>query len=247
MDLKNIAQSLMGALNAAPNYGANVNDTAAGGVDVNSQTANIRALGALYSRGAIAKQGANSVGSAAGQQAENEAAQRKVAAAEAEAAEEAKVKELKRLQDPDEYKRIVNKVGGYDFFDPLGNKISAVDYAQKVNKQVTDVYKDSQDPNDEDFINDYKRVKELGGIIQSGDAKARDKFYEKNPDFKKAYANSTYTDIVKDLRAEYPGYFRSDKEGDNAAVGTQRLDQLKSDDDKKKNFLQKAWSGIFGK
>jgi hypothetical protein len=226
MDLQQIAQSVAAALTAPINYGANVND--AGG---NAQvTQNIRNLGSLQGQGDIAARATQALGVGASAQDDAEkAAAKQRASEEAKKAKDAQ-DELDYLNDPKNYKAIVNDKGGYDFYDPSGQKVSAVKYAQATNKHITDVYKDSQDPNDKDFTDDYNRVLQLGKILQSGDKKARDKFYKENPDWQKAYGNTSYNDIVKDLRNEYSGYFRSDQEltrADNAGGGV--LDNIGKD------------------
>lgn len=247
MDIKQIAASLLGAVNAPVNYGANINDTATNGAELG----NIRALGGLFGQGAVAKNATGGIGVAAGQQADNIDTQRKAAAQMAADEEELKRKELERLQDPNEYKAIVNKVGGYDFFDPLDNKISAVEYARKKNMQLTEVYKKSQDPNDKDFLDDYKRVTELGKAVQSGDKDARDKIFDKDPNFKKEYEKATLQEIVNDLHQVYPGYFRSDEEQKNRSkrVNNTRLNDnnvFKGKDDKSSNIIKSFLSSLVG-
>lgn len=247
MDLKALAASLLGAVNGTPTFGANVNDNATNG----AETANIRALGALNARGDVGAQAVQAVGTGANERASQDEMARKIAEQAAADEEERKAKELKRLQDPNEYKAIINKVGGYDFFDPTGGKISAVEYARKKNMQLTDVYKKSQDPNDKDFLDDYKTVTELGKAIQSGDAKARDKIYAKNPEFKKAYHTWKYNDIVADLHKTYPGYFRSDAEGRSDIVGNMKGSRIPEEEEedtrsKFKKNVDKLVPSIFG-
>lgn len=208
MDIKQLAAQVASTLTAPTNYGANVND--AGG---NAQvTQNIRNLGSLDAKGNAASRATGALGTVNNVQAQADADAAKAAAQKKNDDAQALADQIKQLSDPKNYKAIINDAGGYDFTNPTGDKISAVDYAKATNQHITDIYKNSQDPNDKDFTGDYNRVLELGKILNSGDKKARDKFYKDNPDWKTAYGNSTYNDVVKDLRNEYPGYFRSDKE-----------------------------------
>ena len=208
MDIKSLANTIASTLTQPITYGANINE--GGG---NTQVLqNIQNLGALEQRGDMSNRAIGALGAGAAEQGSQEAAaaeaNAKAKSLEAKAAQD----EVDRLSDPKNYRAIVNDVGGYDFLNPDGQQISAVDYAKATNKHITDLYKDSQDPNDKDFTDDYKKVLELGKIIQSGDKKARDTFYKKNPEWKKAYSQTPYNDIVKDLQNEYSGYFRSKKE-----------------------------------
>lgn len=247
MDLKALAESLLGAVNAPVNYGANVNDTA-----TNTQvTQNIRNLGSLTQQGDFSGEALKALGAGANEQASQDEAAAKLAAQRAAEKAKAEQEEVDRLSNPDNYKSIINDVGGYDFFDPDGNKISAVDYARKKNMQLVDVYKNSQDPNDKDFIDDYNAITELGKIVQSGDKKARDAFYKKHPDIKEAYGNSTYEEIVNDLRAQYPGYFRGPTElnRDNiAGVSPDSIQDPEPEDErnKLKRSIDQVLPSLFG-
>lgn len=244
MDLKQLAAALMAGTNAPTNFGANVNDTAAN----TGQMQNIRNLAGLLSKGDISSSTTKSLGVASGQQADNEAMGRKVAAQQAEEEERKKREELERLQDPDEYKQIVNDKGGYDFFDPLGNKITAVEFARKRNMQISDVYKDSQDPEDKDFIDDYNRVMDLGRALQSGDKEARDKIYKDSPEFKEKFHNWKYADIVKELHRTYPGYFRSQAQGQRPEIaGYKSMDLGEYEDPDKKKKSSNVISGLFNR
>lgn len=207
MDIKQIANSIAASLTAPVQYGANVNEGGGNGQVLQ----NIQNLGALEQQGSFANRATAALGTGAAAQDEAEKAQARVAAQAAKDEAEKKQKELDYIKDPKNYKKIVNDVGGYDFYDGMGGKITAREFASATNQHITDVYKDSQDPNDKDFTDDYNKVLELGKIIQSGDKKARDKFYKENPDWEKAYHNTPYNDIVKDLHNEYSGYFQSDK------------------------------------
>lgn len=214
MDVRQIANSIASSLTTPINYGSNVND---GGGNA-SVTANIRNLGSLTGLGKISARATDALGAGANQQAQNEDEQRKVAQAQAEAEAQAKASEIKRLSDPKNYKAVINDKGGYDFFNPNGDKISPVDYAKATNQHITDLYKKSQDPNDKDFTSDYNRVVELGRIFQSGDKDARDKFFKKNPEWK-TFENATYNQIVQTMRDEYPGYFRSQQDSASTNFG----------------------------
>ena len=224
MDIKQVAQQILGSLQTPINYGANINATAGNG-DV---LQHIQNLGALSAQGANSSRALGALGDTASQQASNEEQSAKAAQAlKDKAAKEAQDK-LDYLNDPKNYKSVINDAGGYDFYDPSGQKLTAVQYAKATNKHITDLYKDSQDPNDKDFSDDHNKVLELGKIIQTGDKKARDKFYEKNPTWKEAYHNSSYNDIVKDLHNEYPGYFTSDTQGVTSdAYGSSDADTFK--------------------
>lgn len=208
MDVRQIANSVAAALTAPINYGANIND-ASGNQQV---TQNIRNLGSLQGQGDIAARAVQALGAGAAAQDDAEKAATRLRAQQAQDEAEAAQKELEFITNPKNYRAVINKAGGYDFYDPMGGKISPVEYAKVTNQHITDLYKNSKDPNDKDFVYDYNRVLELGKILNTGDKTARDKFYAKDPIWKEAYGTTPYNEIVRDLRNKYPNYFRSDKE-----------------------------------
>lgn len=210
MDLNVLSQALQGAYTDPVNYGDNVNGSTA-------DMTNIQNYGGLMAQGDAADRAIGALGSVADQ---NDASSRAAASAAAKKkAEEAAAleDEIARLKDPKSYQAIVNQAGGYDFYDPVGNKISAVDYARATNKRVSEVLKDSEAADDQDFIADYERVTELGKIIQGNDKEARDKFFKKNADWAEMYKDVPFSEIVEDLHSAYPDYFRG-KEGKRSGI-----------------------------
>lgn len=232
MDLKRIAKSLS---NPKIDFGEKVNDTKA----TSGMLGNVRAAAALMAEGNEAGRANKSLAVGANQvAAEAEMARQ---AAERKKKEELakKEQEIEDLQNPDNYKAVVNDVGGYDFYDPLGNKINAVQYARKKNMQLSEVYKGSQDPNDQDFLNSYDKVLELGKIIQSGDKEERDKFFEKNPKWKEV-SDMPLSEIVSQLHEQYPGYFRSpDQKIVDDTTGAIRPNQVGATPTDQRNRIQR--------
>lgn len=208
MDLKQLTNALAGSITNAPNYGVNVNDTAANVPEM----AAIRAVGALGAQGDAARRAMDATGVVAN---ENTRQQDQAAAAAKKLAEKKKAEEINELEKkkaaledvPDNYQAIVNDAGGYDFYNPGGEPISAVEYARKTNQRVTDVLKDSEDVYDKDFVQDYENVYRLGQIISSNDKDARDEFFKKNPEMKELQ-DMPYEEVVSNLRELYPEYFR---------------------------------------
>lgn len=81
--------------------------------------------------------------------------------AEKKAAEEAEARRqqaLADMQDPSKYQRIPDDAGGYQFLAPDGQKISAHDYARITGKQINEVLRDSQNPVDIGFVQDFDNL-----------------------------------------------------------------------------------------
>lgn len=61
--------------------------------------------------------------------------------------------------DPSKYKQVLTQDGGYKFYDAQGNEISASLYAAARNESPADVLKNSYNPIDRAFIEDYKSLR----------------------------------------------------------------------------------------
>lgn len=234
-------QSVMGAVNATPDYGPSVNATATNGGLMDAA----KALASLQGQGDIAKQAQGSFNAVSGQDMANQQAAR--AEAKRRAAEELALKEAeaKKLTDPKNYLAQVNDRGGYDYFDPAGNSIPLVTYAKATNKRISDIIKDSEDLNDQDFKSTYDLVTEAGRIMQYGTPEARDKFLEENPEFNEVYGTETpFSEIVADLKETYPQYFRG-QEMQRPELNDRTLNTIPGDK-KNENFLSKLYNNIRG-
>lgn len=113
------------------------------------------------------------------------------------------------LQDPSKYYRTQSKNGGWQFYAPNGKQISATSYATVKGQHVTDALKGSQSTTDQQFLQDYKEVQNLGVAMQQGGT-ALQAYLKKNPDIQKQLKTnnlSTYSDVVKNFRSAYPQYF----------------------------------------
>lgn len=100
----------------------------------------------------------------AGVDAAAEDAQRK---ADASAA----AQKLKDEQDPSKYKQVQTDDGGYKFYDPLGNEISASQFAAVNNTTPNEILKHSQNPIDVAFQQDFNQ---LQGYIRNKANSAKD-------------------------------------------------------------------------
>lgn len=209
MDLEALKRAVTGsagvvAPGASPNStGANAFTQAAIGNIQNLATVNARsdatsaAGNALY--GGVKQQSAID--------AANEEAARQAAAAKAKQEASDAEQLAKDLADPSKYTRTVNESGGYDFFAPDGSKIDATDYARVQGKHVTDVVKGSQNTLDQEFLQDYKQVQDLGEAASSGTLGAYLKKHPELDDQLKKNKLNSYADVVKNFRTSYPQYF----------------------------------------
>lgn len=133
--------------------------------------------------------------------------------------EEDKYKDLLQTEadktDPTRYRAVIKDDGGYDFYDPEGSQIDIKQYSQATNKHITDVLKNSQNPEDRNFVNNYKNVQDLVEILAAGDEDAKKKFFKKDKIAKQQYEqlstqlgrDADYKDVVRQFRSGYGKFF----------------------------------------
>lgn len=230
-----LIQSLTGDIGSAPNFGESINQTQdnAGMMEALQNVAGTRA-GGDAARGAISGFSAH-----AKQQTANEDELRR---RENQRIREEKA-EQEALEDPRNYKAIIRDDGGYDFFDARGNPISAIEYARATNKRITDILKNSENPDDRSFVEDYEWVMEMGRAMQRGDAKARDKLKDRNPELYEVYKDKPFQAVVEDLHTAYPEYFR----GQEAQRQMRDEEMTPSGVGDKPGFIRRAISALMGR
>lgn len=88
-------------------------------------------------------------------------AQANIAAEQVAAAKKAAAEAEQRQQDlanPDKYRKVPSKDGGYDFFAPDGSQIDIATLTQKTGTKADYWLKDSQDPTDIQYLEDSKNL-----------------------------------------------------------------------------------------
>ena len=104
---------------------------------------------------------------------------------EAEAAAAAEEKRKADMEDPKKYQMKPRPDGGYGFYDPAGNEISAHDFARVQGTSVAKVLADSENPIDKGFLNDYKNLQDYMTAWQNNDTEKIKTIREKQPALKK--------------------------------------------------------------
>lgn len=141
----------------------------------------------------VVKQGLGAGGSIAGQKA-------KEADEADEMARRAKAQEISNKLDPSKFTKVRKADGGFDFFDPEGKPISINDYAQVTGQRRVDVLKDSENPIDQEYINDWNNANELAQAFYNGDELTKQAYMQANPDLK----NVSPQDFMSELIKKYP-------------------------------------------
>lgn len=133
-------------------------------------------------------------------------------AAAASAASAAR-KKLEDLQDPSKYKQEQKDDGGYAFYDPLGQEISAAQYAAITNKSPSEILKNSQNPIDIAFREDYDQlqnyIKDKANARADGEAANRAKATESkiNELYGIDLSQQSPQDVIESFKNAYPTVF----------------------------------------
>lgn len=163
----------------------------------------------LYSSGAQLQQ--QQLGSAAPNY--NSGVQASADAAAANASSSAASQKLKDLSDPNKYRQEQAPDGGYNFYDPLGNPISASQFASVRNGNPADILKNSQNPIDKAFVQDYNSLQTYVQNKQNAkvDTKAAAAAKATEDQVMKLYgvnlAKESPAEVINTFKAAYPTVF----------------------------------------
>lgn len=152
---------------------------------------------------AQSNRGAQGIGAAAGVQAQTD--ERAQQAAAQQKAQELKdqAQKLKDLQDPNKFQKVRKEDGGFDFYDPLGNKIGIQQFSQVTGKGPKDILKDSENNLDLQYLQDYKTVNDVVNAYANGDKQFLIKLAKDSgdPEF---FNDKKGIDIINMFRQSYP-------------------------------------------
>lgn len=134
-------------------------------------------------------------------------------AAQRQADATAAAQKLKDVQDPSKYQQVSTGDGGYKFYDPLGNEISASEYASITNKSPADILKNSTNPIDKAFVQDYSQLESYIQNKQNAkvDPKAAAAAKATEDEVQKLYgvnlAKESPSQVINTFKQAYPTVF----------------------------------------
>lgn len=121
------------------------------------------------------------------------------------------------------YQQVQKPDGGYAFYDPDGNEISAAQYAAAHNQDPSDLLKNSQNPIDRAFIQDYKQLNDYinNKANSKNDPKARSAAQAVETQVRKLYGIKLHqtnpNDVINAFVQAYPTVFGGNKAGKQGA------------------------------
>lgn len=137
-----------------------------------------------------------------------------VASAEEEAAQRARQAEIQKLQDkldPSKYKMVRREDGGFGFYDPDGQQIEISKYAEVTGQRASEILKYSDNPFDQQYVNDYENTRDLINAIQNGDNDKVSAYKANN----KAIGKQKPEDVMRELIRRYPHIYGQGKYQDS--------------------------------
>lgn len=143
-------------------------------------------------RGAAVDGATKGLAGAAQLTAEEEERKRKAAAAAAAA-----------RMDPSKYQKVRKDDGGFAFFDPDGTEIDIHTYAKHTGQRRVDILKDSENPVDLQYIDDYEQMNDISQAIWRNDSEAIQEYQQLFPDLF-GDRSPTPEDLSKRMLEKYP-------------------------------------------
>jgi hypothetical protein len=180
------------------------------------------ALAALFGSSfqlAQSNRGANGIGAVAGYQAQADKNAQEIAAQQKAQDLKIKAQKLKDMQDPNKFQKVRKDDGGFDFYDPLGNKIGVQQFSQVTGKSPKDILKDSENSLDVQYLQDYKTMQEIANAYANNDKDTLDEIAARgdDPNF---FKGKTGADILNMFKNNYSHVY-----GRGNDTGVRRADQ----------------------
>lgn len=146
----------------------------------------------------------------------------------AEAARQAKIQSLQDQLDPSKYYKVRKNDGGFDFYDPTGKRIDVSTYASRTGQDRDQILKNSDNPIDQEFVNDYGNMRDLVNASNNRDAATVAAYAAQNKDLKINYDKNTgqinnINDLLKQLIAKYPHLYNAGSYNQTYSNRNQRL------------------------
>lgn len=104
--------------------------------------------------------------------------------------------------------RVVKKSdGGYDFFDPDGQQVDIATLTQRTGVNPVDILKDSENPIDIQYVQDYNNLQDFVRAVLSGDRKKVESYTAAKPELNQYKDKDGINRLIQDFRQAYQRYY----------------------------------------
>lgn len=131
-------------------------------------------------------------------------AEQKAAAAAARAAA---AKREANMSDINKYKIVRKDDGGYDFFDADGNQVDIATLTKRTGVKASDIVKDSENPVDIQYVNDYNNLQDYISAKLSNDKKKTAAYEASKPELAKYQGKGGAHQLINDFQNYYQRYY----------------------------------------
>jgi hypothetical protein len=125
----------------------------------------------------------------------------------ARAAASAHAQQIADLADPSKYKRVPKQDGGFDFIGPDGQQVDIATLASRTNTDPSDWVKDSNNPIDVQYLNDYSNMKKFMDAVVSKDTNAIKQFTDSDPNLSHYQSKGGLQQLLQDFHNTYQRYY----------------------------------------
>lgn len=125
------------------------------------------------------------------------------------------MRKAQEKKDITKYQRVKKANGGFDFYDPSGNKITAADYAAAAGTEVSDVLKGSENPNDLKYMQDAADLTDyiIASTTRKTSQEAQDRWDAINKQVEDKQGIQLWTmkpdEIINKFKQAYPSVYGS--------------------------------------
>jgi hypothetical protein len=123
------------------------------------------------------------------------------------------IQKLEDKNDPSKFQVKPKDDGGYAFYDPDGNEIPAYQYAHLTGQKLSNVLSPSQNPIDQQFIQDYSNLEEYVNAWYSKDKAKLEQYWKDNPKLKGMNPKQTMQLFTQAYPTVYGGNKRGQAQG----------------------------------
>lgn len=132
--------------------------------------------------------------------------------------DEARAEQVRRYKESvGDFERVQKEDGGFDYFDPYGNKITVEDYVRATGKTKQSALEGSASAQDQEFLQNYNMVKKMREAIYSGDKATIEEIGSQLEDAGVDPSKIYPEDLMKSLIQSYPDYFTTEEDKKKAS------------------------------
>jgi hypothetical protein len=118
--------------------------------------------------------------------------------------------------DPTKYRKVPKDDGGFDFFDADGNQVDIATLTKATGTKPSEWLKDSENPIDVQYLEDYNNLQDYIKAKLGGDAKKAAGFEEAKPELANYQGQGGADNLINEFKKYYQRFYVTRAEDPNA-------------------------------